>query len=133
MCSDDDVTSDRMCIYRPIRNKVGNFSIGGNILYPVNKAKVCVVLIILQDLIIFIKLFFQLSLKTFLKSSSNSYNPLEIDVAIDFCQFTSSPVTIEAGKYIVSSFWPEFLEKLGHLLHPCPNEVKFYHSPLHNE
>jgi hypothetical protein len=38
--SDDGVTSDRMCIFRPIRNKVGNFSIGGYIINPATKTKV---------------------------------------------------------------------------------------------
>jgi hypothetical protein len=72
----------------------------------------------------------QLLLQTFAKSSSNSYYPMGININIDFCEFTSSPLTIQAGKFLLSTFWPEFLEELGHLLHPCPYEVKFNHRLL---
>jgi hypothetical protein len=42
-----------------------------------------------------------------------------------FVKFSAAMLAWKPTQRLLSTFWPEVIEKLGHLIHPCPYEVNF--------
>jgi hypothetical protein len=73
----------------------------------------------------------QLKLKASVKTSANVYGLSPLDLDLDLCDILKNNQSVQEGKKIITAYWPEALEKLQHLVHPCPYMVSNHVGSAH--